>query len=156
MEGVPHSVVLQQRSACVLDLKRIPAVLSDCCMAHQITHTRNVVNAEKKIQREARSCFLPSPLTELTWGQTCRNSYLAAPGWRHRAAQQLPLRQGLKRQRRGGESGALLLVKLDGHVSLMVQVRNDLCGLRPLRTCESGRLRSVPSSFAGWLDSWKE
>lgn len=49
MEGVPHSVVLQQRSACVLDLKRIPA-------AHRITHTRNVVNAEK-IQKEASSCF---------------------------------------------------------------------------------------------------
>lgn len=57
MEGVPHSVELQQRSACVLDLKRIPAVLSDCCMAHQITHTRNVANTEKKSEGKRARVF---------------------------------------------------------------------------------------------------
>lgn len=87
MEGVPHSVVLQQRSACVLDFKRIPAVLSDRCMAHQITHTRNVVNAEK-IQKEASSCFF---CLHLRRRRRAENSYLAAPACHRWAAQQLAL-----------------------------------------------------------------
>lgn len=51
------------------------------------------------------------------------------------------------------ETAALLLIQFDENVSLMVHVKSDLCGLRPLRACENGRLRSLPSSAAGWLDS---